>query len=75
LTNANTQSVPEPLTTFASILAVGFGVMLKKKTSKKFNHISVKNVNKDNAGDRIMLSQNSMRSLSDIILILRVKIG
>ncbi|UKO97844.1 PEP-CTERM sorting domain-containing protein [Nostoc sp. UHCC 0870] len=35
VTNANSQSVPEPLTTLGSILAVGFGLMLKRKDSKK----------------------------------------
>ncbi|MEA5566033.1 PEP-CTERM sorting domain-containing protein [Anabaena sp. UHCC 0399] len=38
LTNAsltNSQSVPEPVTTFASILAGGVGLMLKRKDSKK----------------------------------------
>ncbi|MEH2091788.1 hypothetical protein CDG77_31440 [Nostoc sp. 'Peltigera membranacea cyanobiont' 213] len=35
VTNSNPQPVPEPLTTLASILAGGFGIMLKKKDIKK----------------------------------------
>ncbi|MBD2527126.1 PEP-CTERM sorting domain-containing protein [Nostoc sp. FACHB-133] len=35
VTNSNPQPVPEPLTTLASILAGGFGVMLKRKDIKK----------------------------------------
>ncbi|MBW4615537.1 MAG: PEP-CTERM sorting domain-containing protein [Desmonostoc vinosum HA7617-LM4] len=35
VTNANPQPVPEPLTTLGSILAGGFGVMLKRKYIKK----------------------------------------
>ncbi|BAY41473.1 hypothetical protein NIES2111_58690 (plasmid) [Nostoc sp. NIES-2111] len=35
LTNANSQSVPEPLTILGSILVGGFGIALKKKHIKK----------------------------------------
>jgi hypothetical protein len=35
VTNANYQSVPEPITILGSILAGGFGVMLKRKHIKK----------------------------------------
>jgi hypothetical protein len=35
VTNANPQPVPEPLTTLGSILAGGFGAMLKRKHLKK----------------------------------------
>lgn len=40
VTNANPQPVPEPITTLGSILAGGFGVMLKRKHIKKLNQIS-----------------------------------